>query len=81
MRILENRLLDDIEVAKLANANIEAYENSMIHNIYSYSKNHKCNSAIFMCGVAHKKSILEKIENHKIKEQLNLNWIVFEILK
>jgi hypothetical protein len=30
-----------------------------------------------MCGVAHRKSIAEKIKN-KSPDQVSLNWIVFE---
>ena len=42
-------------------SDIDAYENSMIRNIYSYWNNNHFSSAIFMCGAAYRKSIIEKI--------------------
>lgn len=77
MRDLESRLLNTSEVDNTANSDIDAYENSMIRNIISYSKENYFDSAIFMCGVAHRKSIMEKIDKLKTQEQVNLNWIVF----
>lgn len=77
MRVLETIILNDDDLDKEVKANIEAYENSMIQNIYSYSRDNNFNTAIFMCGAAHRKSIIEKIGESNSKEQLNLNWTVF----
>jgi hypothetical protein len=77
MRILESRLLTD-EVGKAFNKEIDAYENSMIHNIYSYCKDKHFDTAIFMCGVAHRKSILEKTKRKNAQEEIGLNWGIFE---
>lgn len=77
MRMLENRLLNDSEINKATNESIDAYENSMMRNIYSYGRNRQFNTAIFMCGVAHRKSIIEKIDNFNAQEEINLNWIIF----
>lgn len=77
MRVLEDIILNDDVLDKDAKASIEAYENSMIRNIYDYSRNNKFSSAIFMCGAAHRKSIIEKIEKANNEEQLNLAWTVF----
>lgn len=78
MRVLETRILNDTELDELVKADIEAYENPMIRNIYSYCNNHHFSSAIFMFGVAHRKSIIEKIEKSKTEEQVNLTWTIFE---
>lgn len=78
MRILGNRILIDSERNKIANEDIDAYENSMIHNVYSYSQNEQFDSAIFMCGVAHRKSIIEKVGKFNRQEDINLNWVIFE---
>jgi len=78
MRMLEKRLLNESEISKVANEDIDAYENSMLRNIYSYCKTNKFNTAIFMCGVAHRKSILEKIESFKTYEEIDLNWKILE---
>jgi len=77
IRMLEGRLLNDLEISKVANEDIDAYENSMIRNIYSYCKTNKFNTAIFMCGVAHRKSIIDKIEKYKAQEEIDLSWTIF----
>ncbi|MDZ7757766.1 hypothetical protein [Rhodohalobacter sp.] len=77
MRMLERRILNESEIEKVANEDIDAYENSMIRNIYSYCKTNKFNTAIFMCGVAHRKSIIEKIEEFKAQEEIDLSWTIF----
>lgn len=78
MRILETRILNNSEMDKTVKADIEAYEKPMIYNINSYCNNNKFSSAIFMCGAAHRKSIIEKIEKFKIEKQMNLSWTFFE---
>jgi hypothetical protein len=30
-----------------------------------------------MCGVAHRKSIIEKIERFEAQEEIDLSWIIF----
>ena len=78
MRELESRVLNDSDMDKIVKADIDAYENPMIRNIYSYCDNNHFGSAIFMCGAAHRKSIIEKIEKSKTEEQVNLTWTIFE---
>ena len=78
MRELESRILNNIDLDKIVKEDIDAYENPMIRNIYSYCNNHHFSSAIFMCGVAHRKSIIEKIEKYNTEEEINLSWTVFE---
>ena len=78
MRILESHILDNIEMDKMIKADIEAYEEPMIQNIISYCKSNKFNSAIFMCGAAHRKSIIEKINKSKIEEQVKVSWTMYE---
>ena len=78
MRVLESRILNGSDLDKIVKADIDAYENPMLRNIYSYCNNNHFTSAIFMCGAAHRKSIIEKIEKSKIEEQVNLTWNIFE---
>ena len=77
MRELENYILSNNEICQKSNENIDAYENSMLCNIYAYSKENLFDKAIFMCGSAHQKSIIEKIEKYKTKENLKLNWTFY----
>lgn len=74
MRELENRIIDDEMLQQKVKANIDAYENSMLRNIYSFCKEKSFVIAVFMCGVAHRKSIIEKIEEFEKNETIQLNW-------
>ena len=77
MRLFEKNLLINNELNKAVNEDINAYENSMMQNIYSYCRNNQFEKAIFMCGVAHRASIIKKIESFKSKEKVDLNWEIY----
>lgn len=77
MRILENLLLNHNELNEAVNADIDAYENSMIRNIYSYCRINRFEKAVFMCGSAHRQSIIEKIRRFNSKEKMDINWVVY----
>lgn len=74
MRELEDLIVDDEIMRQKVNASINAYENSMLRNIYSFCKEKSFNTAIFMCGVAHRKSIIEKIKEYETNSEIKLNW-------
>ena len=78
MRELENRIVDDEIMRQKVNTNLDAYENSMLRNIYSFCKEKSFNTAIFMCGAAHRKSIIEKINEYGKKETIKLNWTFYK---
>lgn len=46
-------------------------ENTMLENINSYVENNELESAVFLCGSAHRKSLLNKI---KQKKNIQLRW-------
>jgi len=77
MRELENRILNNEIMRQKVNASIDAYENSMIRNIYSFCKEKSFNTAIFMCGVAHRKSIIEKIVEYEKNSEIKINWTFY----
>jgi len=77
MRLFENSLLKDSDLHKAVSEDIDAYENSMIKNIYSYCRNNQFDKAIFMCGVAHRKSIIEKVREINTQEEMSLNWVIY----
>ncbi|MFD0798476.1 hypothetical protein ACFQZJ_13470 [Maribacter chungangensis] len=77
MRMLESRILNNNELDKIVMEDIESYEEPMIQNIYSFCSNNNFGSAIFMCGTAHRKSIIKKIEKSKNGRQKNLSWTIF----
>ncbi len=77
MRMLENLLLNHNELNEAVNADIDAYENSMLRNIYSYCRINRFEKAVFMCGSAHRQSIIEKIRIFNSKEKMDINWVVY----
>jgi hypothetical protein len=77
MRTFAHRLVLDNKLNKTANEDIDAYENSMMRNIYSYCRNNQFDKAVFLCGVAHRHSIIEKIESFNSKEKININWVIY----
>lgn len=76
MRKLEASLLNDDKLEEEFITYIDEYENSMLRNICSYCQNNPFNTAIFMCGAAHRKSIIEKIRTKKEQESLNIKWTI-----
>lgn len=49
-------------------------EKEMINNIYSYSNQKNYNKALFLIGVEHRKSIIEKLPIFEKNNELALNW-------
>lgn len=77
MRELENRILDNETLQKKVNKSIDEYENSMLRNIYSFCKETAFNTAIFLCGVAHRKTIIEKIGIYERNSEVKLTWTFY----
>lgn len=77
MRELENCIIKNEIFHQKVNASIDTYENSMLRNIYSFCKEKQFNKAIFMCGAAHRKTIIQKIVEYEAKENPKLNWIFY----
>lgn len=77
MRVLDNSLIKDNDLIEKFNNDIEVYENSMLRNIYSYCKRNHFNKAVFLCGVAHRQSIINKIESLKSIEKMEINWKIY----
>ena len=76
MRALESLVLNNNDLDKVVKADIETYEKPMIRNINSYCNNNHFNSAIFMCGAAHRKSIIEKTKKYNTEEGANPTWSI-----
>ena len=49
-------------------------ENEMLRNIYRYMGSKKYANALFLVGAAHRKPIMQKIQEYKSKEEFKLNW-------
>jgi len=78
LRVLESLILNNSDLDQVVKKDIDAYENSMVRNIYAYCNDNHFSSAIFMCGAAHRKAIIEKIEKYNAEEQVNVTWTFFE---
>lgn len=80
MHIIEEKVLLEISDTKLSNqykSDSELHDKrdiEMLQNIYNYSKHHRYNEAMFICGAEHRKSIIQKILEYERKEELKLNW-------
>jgi hypothetical protein len=79
MRKMESQLLlNNPELEKAFKLDIDEYENAMLQNIYSYCEENIFDSAVFLCGSAHRKSIIEKTKEFNEQEGVKINW---ELLK
>jgi hypothetical protein len=76
LRLLESKILIGNEIEIEFNNQINTYEDSMIFNISKFCENSHFSNAVFMCGVAHRKSMIQKITNIK---QRKINWKVYGI--
>ena len=56
---------------------IDDRENEMLRNIYRYMKSKKYNKALFLVGAAHRKPIMQKIQEYESKEEFKLNWTFY----
>jgi len=77
MRELENRIIDNNVIHQKANESIDAYEHSMLRNIYLFCKDNSFETAIFMCGAGHRKTITQKIKEYETKEKIKINWTFY----
>lgn len=53
---------------------IEERENEILRNIYRYMETKKYSRAVFLVGAAHRKPIMQKIQEYESKEAFKLNW-------
>lgn len=77
MRVLGNQIINNKNMENQVDLEIRLYEESMLKNITSYCKNNSFQTAVFMCGVAHRKSINEKIEKYNQKDNSIFIWEVY----
>lgn len=77
MRELEKRIIDNTILHQKADESIDAYEHSMLSNVYSFCQDNSFKSAIFMCGAGHRKTIKQKIKEYELKENIKLHWTFY----
>ena len=77
MRTLEIQILNNPELNCGVSEDIDEYENSMMRNIITYCKGNNFEKAIFMCGSAHRQSLVEKMSKFNDEGEGNLKWIIY----
>lgn len=77
MRELEKRIIDNTILHQKADESIDAYEHSMLSNVYSFCQDNSFKSAIFICGAGHRKTIKQKIKEYELKENIKLHWTFY----
>ena len=83
MKTAEKLILEDkddeilVRINQRSNENIDNYENGIIKNVYRYSEENTYNTAIMFIGAAHRKSIMQKIQEYQMKQKIKLNWILY----
>ena len=64
-------------VHQLFNKENDTRENSMLQNIYNYSKENQFTQAVFLLGSGHRKSIVPKIAAYEKLSNVKLNWTIY----
>ena len=64
-------------IYKLFHEENDNRENSMLQNIYNYSKENQYNQAVFLIGTAHRKSIMQKITEFEGEAEIKINWTFY----
>lgn len=56
---------------------IDDRENEMLRNIYNYMEQKKYTKALFLVGAAHRKPIIQKIQEYELKKEFKLDWTFY----
>lgn len=56
---------------------IDDRENEMLRNIYIFMKQKEYARALFLVGAAHRKPIMQKIQEYESKEEFKLDWTFY----
>jgi len=79
-RNIENKILENVSNSRLNRIYKSFYEdqdyreNFMLNTIYAYSKRNNYNQAVFLVGSGHRSSIIQKVAEYQLKEEIKLNW-------
>ena len=66
------------KIYKQAYENIDKYENDIVENIYKYSAENEYKRGVLLIDAAHRKSMIEKIEEYNDAQSLKLNWTFYD---
>ena len=68
-----------LQIYQKRNKAIDQYETGILQNIYNYSSKYQYTNALMLIGAAHRKSIIQQIENYARKENVKLNWKIYSV--
>lgn len=77
LRLKENLILNDDSLNKQVLNGVDVYEDNMIKNMYHYCEKNDFNKGVFLCGVAHRQSLIRKFQKLKKTQQAIINWNVY----
>jgi len=83
IKTLEKKVLESSgneslsQIFLLADKGVNDYEDGIIKNIYQYSEANKYDTALMFIGAAHRKSIIQKIQEYDKASKLKLNWTLY----
>jgi len=63
-----------VHIRKKWNEHNDLRENTMLKNIYYYSKEHTYNIGVFLVGAAHRESMIKRIPKYQNEENVKVNW-------
>jgi pheromone shutdown protein TraB len=79
-RTIESKIIEEVNNNQLNKIYKSFYnymdfrENFMLNTIYAYSKEINYDRAVFFIGAGHRSSIIRKIAEYQLKEDIKLNW-------
>ena len=82
-RSVESKIVQDVNnnqlnrIYKSFYKDLEFRETVMLNTIYMYSKLINYNQAVFLIGAGHRRSIIQKVAECQLKEEIKLNWTYY----
>ena len=82
-RTIERKIVEGINnsqlnrIYKSFNADLDLRENFMLNTIYAYCKENNYDQAVFLIGAGHRRSIIQKVAESQLTEDLKLNWTFY----
>lgn len=82
-RSIEREIVEEINKRQLDRIyksfynDIDFREIIMLNTIYAYSEEINYNQAVFLIGAGHRSSIISKIKEYQLKEEIKLNWVFY----
>lgn len=77
LRSMEPQIIGNSKIINEFNDHLENYENTMLRNIAMFCEANQFEKAIFMCGVGHRKSMIEKVTKETFSMPDRWEWVIY----